>query len=362
LGLELAARRSMMPAAQTVPQEATVRSRTTVAALAAALALTCVPATAHAAVSAKVTGDDGNPADLTPGAALPIRNINVRVNAHHDKVDDESWRFTVTDPSGVTATSIGSYCWTSILDDDSRVIWRGNGTYTVTLTTYKGTKCEGTPRSTTTYQYTVAASVAVAPPAGPVMTRAANSFTTNTQQLGLAGNPGADTYEIRYAKGGVIGPDGAISGPSETAYVDSATGQIQLTNISSPGSYVVVARARSGEYYTAWSAPVTLTAIAPFDLTTRTFPDTRGPRYSVRGVVREPSAAGKRVTISAAKGKKGKRFRRLGKAKVNRKGVFKLRFTIRKRGVYRLRYRFPGNATVARGTILETVRIRRVIV
>jgi hypothetical protein len=132
--------------------------------------------------------------------------------------------------------------------------------------------------------------------------------------------------------------------------------------VSGPGTYVVVARARSGDYYTAWSAPVTLTAIAPFDLSTRTLPDTRGPRYSVRGVVREPSATGNRVTISVAKGKKGKKFRRLGKAKVNGKGVFKLRFTIRKRGVYRLRYSFPGNATVARGTILETVRIRRVIV
>jgi hypothetical protein len=345
-----------------------VRSRTTIAALAAAVALTSAPAAAHAAVSAKVTGDDGNPAELTPGTALPIRNLGARVYAHHDTVDGESWRFTVTDPSGTTATSIGSYCWNFQQDDDSRVIWRGNGTYTVTITTYKGTGCPGNPTSTTTYQYTVNASVAIAPPAGPVLTRAANSFTTNTQLLGFAGNPGADTYEIRYAKGGVIGPDGAISGPSETAYVNSTTGQIQLTNVSTPGSYVVVARARSGDYYTAWSAPVVLTAIAPFDLSSRTFPDSRGPRYSVRGVVREPSAAGKRVTIAIAKGKKtrkGKkstRFHRLGKAKVNRKGVFKLRFKVRKRGVYRLRYSFPGNATVARGKVVERIRVKRVLV
>jgi hypothetical protein len=345
-----------------------VRARTTIAALAAAVALTSAPATAHAAVNAHVTGDDGNPMELTPGTPAQIRNLSVRVYAHHDRVDDESWQFTVTDPNGTTATSIGSYCWNSILDDDSRVIWRGNGTYTVTISTYKGTSCSGSPRSTTSYQYTVNASVAIAPPAGPVRTRAANSITTNTQALGFAGNPGADTYEIRYAKGGVIGPDGAISGPSETAYLDSATGQIQLTNVSSPGSYVVVARARSGDYYTAWSAPVVLTAIAPFDLSSRTFPDSRGPRYSVRGIVREPSAAGKRVTISVAKGKKtrkGKkstRFHRLGKAKINGKGVFKLRFKIRRRGVYRLRYSFPGNATVARGKIVERIRVKRVLV
>ena len=59
------------------------------------------------------------------------------------------------------------------------------------------------------------------------------------------------------------------------------------------------------------------------------------------------------MTVAAAKGKNGKRFRTLGKAKVNSKGVFKLRFTIRKRGTYRLRYSFAGSATVARGTIYE---------
>jgi hypothetical protein len=131
--------------------------------------------------------------------------------------------------------------------------------------------------------------------------------------------------------------------------------------VASPGSYVVVARARAGDFYTAWSAPVTLNAIAPFDFLTREFPDTRGPSYQVRATLREGSAAGSRVTVAIAKGKNGKRFRTLGRAKVNSKGVFKLRFTIRRRGAYRLRYSFGGSATVARGTIHESIRIRRIL-
>ena len=47
--------------------------------------------------------------------------------------------------------------------------------------------------------------------------------------------------------------------------------------------------------------------------------------------------AGK-VTVAVAKGKKGRRFRTLGKAKVSSKGVFKLRFRLTKTGYYRLRY------------------------
>ena len=61
-----------------------------------------------------------------------------------------------------------------------------------------------------------------------------------------------------------------------------------------------------------------------------------------------------------AKGKKGKRFRTLGKAKVNSKGAFKLRFRL-SRGTYRMRYSFRGNSTSPAGTVYEVVTIRRVI-
>ena len=90
-------------------------------------------------------------------------------------------------------------------------------------------------------------------------------------------------------------------------------------------------------------------------LSSRSFPDWRGPSYQVRASCGETTAGG-RVTVAAAKGKKGKRFRTLGKAKVNSKGVFKLRFRLA-RGTYRMRYSFKGNSTVARGSVYEVVRI-----
>jgi hypothetical protein len=58
----------------------------------------------------------------------------------------------------------------------------------------------------------------------------------------------------------------------------------------------------------------------------------RGPSYQVRGVLGETTGGGKKITLAIAKGKNGKKFRTLGKAKVNSQGVFKLRFTVRNRG------------------------------
>ena len=105
---------------------------------------------------------------------------------------------------------------------------------------------------------------------------------------------------------------------------------------------------------------MTVNLVAPFDLSSVSFPDSRGPSYQLRGIVREKAIAGSRVTVAAAKGKKGKRFRTLGKGKVNSQGVFKVRFRL-SRGTYRLRYSFSGNSVVTKGTAYEVITIRRVI-
>jgi len=182
---------------------------------------------------------------------------------------------------------------------------------------------------------------------------------TNTHLLDFGGNPGAQGYEVRFAKGGVLAPDGSISGPSTTAIVDTS-GKIRFWDFTGPGQYVMVARAQSGDYYTPWSAPITITMYAPFDLSYTSFPDSRGPSYQLMGTVRELTMAGSRVTVAAAKGKKGKHFRTLGKPTINGKGQFRLRFRL-KRGTYRLRYSYKGSALIARGRVYEAVTIRRVI-
>ena len=334
------------------------------AAVATAAVLVCAPAAADAAVTASVTGDGGTPVALTPGAPLPIRNMDVKGFVHVDTAAGvASYDWQVTDAAGVGATTPQGCSNTDLLpDDDAYVTYRGNGTYTLTLNTYSAKGCTGT-KTPHVYAWSVGAAVAVGQPAGPLLIRQSNSFSTITQNLDFSGTPGASIYEIKFAKGGVIQPDGSISSPAlQDGFLNRATGKVEIIGAREPGDYVVVARAKNGDFYTPWSAPVTMKLIAPFDLASRRFPDTRGPSYQVRGEVREHSASGSRVTIAIAKGKKGKRFRTLGKAKVNSNGIFKLRFTVRKRGSYRLRYSFSGNGTVQRGTVYETVTIRRILV
>ena len=317
------------------------------------------PATASAAITAQVTGDAGSPVALSAGgAAVAIRNMDVQALSHvDDAADARSFKTTVTDGAGVGA-STPSPCWISRFSaDDKRFVdYHGNGTYKLTLTTFSDNDCKSNAKQYT-YLWTVGAGVGLGQPAGAFLTRQPNSFSTITQAIDFAGNPGASSYEFKYALGGVVTADGSISGPVKDAFLDSTTGKVQMIE-RTPGSYVMVARARSGDYYSPWSAPITIALVAPFDLSSTSFPDSIGPTYQVRGIVGETSAGG-RVTVSAAKGRKGGRFRTLGRAKVNGKGVFKLRFRLRKLGVYRIRYSYKGSATVAAGRVTEVVRIRR---
>jgi hypothetical protein len=318
-------------------------------------ALGCValmPAAAQAATTVSVTGDTGSPTPLTPGAApIAIRNMDVQATLH---TDTGGYSVSVVDGAGNNA-AITSSCTSG--DTTKYVDYHGNGTYTLTLTTYTNLGCTA-GASTSKYQWTVNAGVGIGQPPGPMLTRAANSFSTNTQNLDFTGNPGATGYEVKYALGGTLNPDGSVGGAVvKDAFVDSSTGKVQLLE-RTPGTYLMVARAKIFGYYSPWSAPVTVRLIAPFDLSIRSFPDAIGPSYQVRGILGEPSGGG-RVTISAAKGKKGGHYRTLGKPKVNSKGVFKLRFRLKKLGWYRLRYTFKGSATVAAGRITEVVKIRR---
>jgi len=192
--------------------------------------------------------------------------------------------------------------------------------------------------------------------------RPAGSFSSIAHAFPVDANPGAGTHEIRYAAGAAIGPDGGISGPTQSAFL-SSSGPFAEVRFTTPGRYTFVARAKSfsgsaGDYPTAWSAPVTVTVLAPFDLSFTSFPDSRGPKYQVRGHIREKTATG-RVIVSIAKGHKGGKFRRLGRAKIRRDATFQLRFRQSKPGRYRLRYAYKGGPTVAPGAAVEKIRIKR---
>jgi hypothetical protein len=323
-------------------------------------ALALLPATASAA-DVTVTGDDGNPVAIDTSAPTAIRNMDVKVDVTVAQSEATYYTSQVVGPDGVSASSV-SPCrqtrfgptWTNYTD------YRGNGTYQVVLRSFPNASCATATREQR-YLFSINAGTSITPPAGIVLTREPNSFASITHKVPVALNPGALAYEVRYARGGVIGPDGAISGPSAEAFLDRTTG-LADARFSEPGSYVMVARVRADDFFTPWSAPISFTVKAPFDLSFVSFPDSRGPSYKLRATMRDAFARGSRVTVYAAKGRKGGKFRKLGRSsKVNSKGRFTLRFKLRRTGVYRLQYRFKGTALVVGGKVTEAIRIRRTI-
>jgi len=327
----------------------------TLATLTVAIGL-LMPATADAAISAKVTDDAGNPAPLAEGTPSSIRNMDVQIFVNTD--EGKGFSAKVIGPDGLP-TGIGVTCGLPGSESARYVDYHGNGLYTLTVTSYSDSCTK--PLRTATYTWTVAAGVQIAPPAPTLLTRQANSFSTITQQFNCVPNPGASGYEIKYAKGAAVNPDGSLNSPAiKDGFFNTTTGKVELIGAREPGTYTIVARARAFGNYTAWTPPVNFNLIAPFDISSRSFPDSRGPSYQVRATLGDAVAAGSRVTVAVAKGKKGKRFRTLGKPKINSKGQITLRFRL-SRGTYRMRYSFKGNSVMARGTIYETIRIKRVI-
>jgi hypothetical protein len=316
------------------------------------------PASASA-LAVTVTGDDGNPLGL--GAGLSIRHMSPRVGIGFTAGEDLRYAATFTGPDGVNAA--GSISCLGV--GTSRTIdYRGNGAYTVTIQPYGASdhNCRTPVGSPSVYTFTINAGVTLERLGRRVLIRAANSFTPLPVELPFTPNPGALGYEVRYAKSGVVGPDGAITGASAEGTVNATTGRAEL-RITSPGRYVVVARAKgftgtTGQFFTPWTAPVTVTAVAPFDLQSARFIDQNGPVYRVSIKLREPTARG-RVRLAWARGASGGRFRGLGTARLTSRGSFTKSFRLARTGVYRLRIGFRGSRTVASGRIVQHFRISR---
>jgi hypothetical protein len=323
-----------------------------------ALAVTAAaPTTASAAPTVTVTNDGGQPAPLSAAAPLGIRNMDVTVAVSIPAAERANYVAQVFGPDNMPVTIL-SPCLNRGDTRSSTADYHGNGAYTVVLRRFGETDTSCVRTSTEQrLQYAINAGVGVTPPPTKLLTRAPNSFVLTRHPLGVTLNPGASIYEVRYARNGPLGPDGGISGASTQAFPDTTSGLAQF-QFDKPGRYVIVARAQRDSFFTPWSAPTVVNAIAPFDLERVTFPDARGPRYKLRGVVRERSARG-RVSISIAKGRRGGKFRRFGRARINSKGRFTKRFTLHRFGVYRIRYTYRGSNLVAAGRVTEQVRIRR---
>jgi hypothetical protein len=322
------------------------------------------PAAAQASVTASVTGDGGAPVPVTPG--LVIRNMNVSIGLSYTVGDTANYALSVTGPGGVAVAN--PRCASSGSTSTPAVDYRGNGAYTATVVPHAANDYDCSKAATGAAQaftYTVAASVAIAGPPAPVLIRQPNTLTAIPVSLPITLNHGALTTDVTYAAGAVIGPDGAISGPSEAGFVDSTTGTVPLS-IRTPGTYTVVARQKgystsAGNFYTPWSTPVNVVAVAPFDLESLRLPDSRGPSYQLRGVIREASATGK-VKVYLARGSKRGPYRLLGSAKISSKRSFTKRFRHRGTGIYRVKITYGGNGTVVGGFAVSKLRFTRRLV
>jgi hypothetical protein len=325
-----------------------------IAAAAVALAVSAVAASSASAASVTITGDDGNPLLLSPAAPPTLRQMKTDIGVTRTG-NEQRYQVSATGPAGPAMTPS---CYS--IPTTNRMNFQGNGTYTITVTTYTtNNACTGAG-TTTNYQVVLNPTVTLGQPAGKLLTRKPNEFISIEHFIPITLNPGALTQEIRYAKGGVLAADGSISGPSQPEFVDPTSGAVKLT-LSEPGDYVMVAREQAfSQAFTPWSAPIRFRAVAPFDFVagSPSFPDSRGPRYKMRVQLREKSARGK-VRIKIARGKRGGKFRSIGKARINRKGVFKKAFTLGAPGNYRARFIFKGSATTAPGTVTTGFRITR---
>lgn len=326
------------------------------AALAAVLIL---PASSALAAGATVTGDDGAQTPL--GANPTIRHMGPDVKFSFEP-SETYYSVSITGPAGKPA-SPGSSCGRTTSAYDEHIRYQGNGQYTVKLLVSRTADDSACAEATEqVFTFTINAFTGIqAPASNTLLTRRPDSVSLITYDVPVDLNPGADSYDLRFARNATLTPDGDIAGDASTAFVSTETGKAQMS-FSSPGRYTLVVRAKvftaDGTVTTAWGPPVTVTAVAPFDMFSPTFPDARGPSYKLSGVLRESSARGK-IAIAIAKGKKSKKFRKLGNAKLRKGGKFSLRFKLRKAGTYRLRYTFKGSATTDSGVVTQVIRIRR---
>jgi hypothetical protein len=320
----------------------------------AAIAATAIaPAGASAAVSATVTGDDGNPVAL--GGTLNIRNMSPKVS--FSALNTDFWKASFTGPTGAAAATpidCGSGPFPG-----KPVDYVGNGVYTVTVTTYSAAGC-ATATGTQNLPFSITASTAITGPPTAQLTRKPGSFVTNTVSLPIDLNPGALSTDAFATVNVAPAADGSPLGTPTQLFPNSTTRTVDVPLNKGPGTYYVTARAKgftgsTGQFFSPWATPAAIRAFAPFDLKSFKWTDSRGPSYRFHATIMEPSTTGS-VNIAIGRGTKGK-YKSFGTAKI-RKHQFSKRFSL-KRGKWRIRFKYKGNATVLGGFEVRRFEITR---
>jgi hypothetical protein len=317
------------------------------------------PAAANAAVGLSVTGDDG--AAIGLGGTLNIRNMNPLLGISSTTTDFFS--LSVVGPNGAKVAS-DLDCFSNYTTTQKPVDYVGNGTYTVTLTTFTNNTCTTGARAQS-FPFTITASTAITPPSSAVLTRAPGSTIPNTITLPIDLNPGALSTDVFVERNVPPNPDGSLPGAPEQVFPDTTAKTVAIRLDKGPGAYVVAAHAKgytgvlNPQAFGPWATPVGIRAFAPFDLQRFSWSDSRGPSYRFSATIRATGANG-RVSIAIGRGSKGK-YRSLGSVKIT-KHRFSKRFKLSKIGKYRIRFKYKGNSTVAPGYEIHKFEITRRVV
>lgn len=322
-----------------------------------ALGLTLAAPGVAGAATATITNDSGQPTPLT--APTTIRNMSPIFGLSFGP-SEKRYAVSIVGPSG-TVASTGKACIAASLYDPERVSYLGNGRYTATVTTTTdAADANCAAGQTSTFMFEIAASATIARPTGKLLTRKPGSTAIITYGFPLSHNPGSEFTDVRYAKGVQPQSDGSLPGTPSGGAIPVEQPKASLT-FNGPGRYAVIVRPRVGKEVGPWSAPVYVTVQAPFDFVSEPrFADARGPVYTLRGVVREKGANGRKIKISLAKGAKGGKFAKLTTVQINKKnGRFAFKLKLMKRGRYRLRYAFKGTKNIAKATVTQGIRIKR---
>ncbi|HEY4278125.1 MAG TPA: hypothetical protein VGM91_07905 [Conexibacter sp.] len=311
------------------------------------------------AATVTVTAEDGSAIPLAAGQSPRVRTLAPVLDIAQAP-GAARYSAGVTDPTG-SATAAAA------CEDPARATritpaYRGNGTYTVSVTTFApdDLACTAPPVAPPeSYQFAIAGGVVVQR-RSPFVLRTPGSARVAPLSLPILLAPGADRSEVRFRRGGTLRRDGSIRGRSNRGTVDSST-RTALVALPRPGDYTVVARALRGGIGTPWSVPVRVHAVAPFDFRRFAYVDKTGPSFALQAAIREPSARGV-VTVALARGATGGRFATIQRVRISRAATFVARFTAIRAGTYRLRFSYPGSKTVARGTIVSKLHVGTAIV
>jgi hypothetical protein len=325
--------------------------------LLALIVLAVAPCSTALAVTATITGDSGESVPL--GGAPTVRNIAPELTFGFD-ADEKRYSFSVQGPAGDEAAAPLA-CNTNDYPRTEDIWYRGNGVYTVIVRVSKNPDDDTCAQATETrFTFTINATTTVIPPPGVLKTATSPTASLISYPFALQVVPGTDSYDLQYAVDAKFNPDGSIAGEHAAGKPAKEDGKETLT-FGKPGRYAFVARATSARGITAastpWSAPVFVTVMAPFGVDT-VLSNAHMRHVKITGNATEETATGT-ITASIAKGRKGKKFRKLGTLKLRAGGLFVLKFKARSPGVYRIKYTYKGNATVLAGTATEVVRLKR---